>query len=122
MISKEIKCNIGISKIHGIGVFAIRDIKKGESLFPISKTHLLLKELDNIALKQVLDRNVIYNNTKEVDHPSLEVNYTAFMNHSNTPNSNGIFALTNIKTGEEITEDYRHPNMAGISKKHFDFL
>ena len=46
------------------------------------------------------------------------------MNHSNTPNSDGKFALQNIPQGEEITEDFTklaipmHP----LNKKHFSFL
>lgn len=44
------------------------------------------------------------------------------MNHSNNPNSNGWQAIRDIKDGEEITEDYRHPDMKEISKKHFKFL
>ena len=29
----EVKCRLGQSKIHGVGVFALEDIKKGENLF-----------------------------------------------------------------------------------------
>ncbi len=122
MISKEIKCNLGLSNIHGIGVFAIRDIKKGEHLFPVSERTIEIKDLDEKAMKVVLNRNVIYTTFSTVEHPNLEVNYTAFMNHSDNPNSDGSFALVSIKEGEEITESYRHENMSDISEKHFTFL
>ena len=36
-LSKDVKTEIGVSSIDGVGVFAIRDIKKGEELFPIWK-------------------------------------------------------------------------------------
>ena len=39
-------------------------------------------------------------------HPN-EVWLVSFMNHSDTPNSNGETALRDIAEGEEVTEDYR---------------
>lgn len=123
-MNQEILCKLGVSKIHGVGVFAIRDIKKGTELFKFTSAKIPLdyKELDDKSLSVILDRNVIYNDTKEVEHPNFEINYTAFMNHSDDPNSDGVVALRDILEGEEITEDYRHDNMASISKEHFHFL
>lgn len=124
----KIKCNIGISKIHGVGVFAINDIKKGEELFNpiITRIEMSLQEfnsLDENTKKVILDRNVIYAYENIVFiNPDAEINYPSFMNHSDNPNSNGYIALKNIKAGEEITENYRHGLMHELSKKHFTFL
>lgn len=123
MINEEVKCTLGVSEIHGVGVFAIRDIKKGEHLYPFTEADVeLTEDISSRVLKVILDRNVIYKNTKTVEHPNLEVNYPAFMNHSNNPNSDGVYALKDIEEGEEITENYRHDDMSDASKKHFTFL
>lgn len=122
MINEEVFCKLGVSNIHGIGVFAIRDIKKGTNLIHFEEQLVPLDGMDLKTLSVVLNRNVIYKNTLMVEHPNCEINYTAFMNHSDTSNSDGVFALKDIKEGEEITENYRNNDMAEISKKHFTFL
>lgn len=122
MINKEVLCKLGLSNIHGIGVFAIRDIKKGTNLIHFTKAIVPLKGMDKKTLAVVLNRNVIYKDTLTVEHPNCEVNYTAFMNHSDTPNSDGVFAIEDIKEGQEITENYRNDSIATISKRHFTFL
>lgn len=122
LISKEVLCTLGVSSIHGVGVFAIRDIQKGQELFSFSEKYIPLEGLDDETLKLVLDRNVIYNDTKYVEHPNFDINYTCFMNHSNNPNSDGVVAVVDIEQGEEITEDYRHKDMSDMSKEHFKGL
>jgi SET domain-containing protein len=122
MINKEVLCKLGLSKIHGIGVFAIRDIEKGSNLLHFTDSLIPLEGMDEKTLSVVLNRNVIYKDTVLVEHPNSEINYTAFMNHSDTPNSDGVFALQDIKEGDEITEDYRNDLMSETSKKYFTFL
>lgn len=89
------------SPIHGKGVFAVRDYKKGE-------------QIDLHAIEFV-------------DQPSIEMIFTEFglhLNHSNIPNAetriekNEIegnptkeyitYVIKPIKIGDEITLDYRH--------------
>lgn len=122
MINEEVLCTLGVSKIHGIGVFAIRDIKKGANLINFENQIVPIDGMDEKTLSVVLNRNILYKTTLMVEHPNCEINYTAFMNHSDDPNSDGVFALRDIKEGEEITENYRHSEMAEVSKKHFKFL
>ncbi len=124
---EDIKCNLGVSKIHGIGVFAVRNINKGEELFGYSERYLTLtsKEIESLPEKVknlILDRYVIYQDTTIIEHPNTEINYVSFMNHSHDPNSNGWQAIRDIKEGEEITEVFIHPDMHEISKQHFKFL
>jgi SET domain-containing protein len=107
------------SPIHGIGVFAIRDIPKGtritdhsvhtigqEKLFKISDEDFLriLPEIRSL----ILDRTSFQKGQWLVFYsPNVESCLQSFMNHSATPNSDGQTALFDIKAGEEITEDYR---------------
>lgn len=124
-LNKEVKCNLGVSKIHGVGVFAIRDISKGEELFESSTEYIKvdLDELNPEVRRLILDRTVSYNTIDFiVKHPNREIDYQAFMNHSDDPNSDGQTALRDILSGEEITEDYRHQDMALVSREHFSFL
>lgn len=125
ILNKEVKCLLGVSNTHGIGVFAIRDIKEGEELFKYSELYLEVdtEKLEPSVRKIVLDRNVFYNKIKNViKHPNAEVDYVVFMNHSDNPNSDGVFALRDILSGEEIMETYRHEQMSDISRKHYNFI
>lgn len=72
---EDIKCTLGISKIHGIGVFAIRNINKGEELFGYSDRYITItsKEIETIPEKVknlILDRYVIYQDTTTIEHPN----------------------------------------------------
>ncbi len=124
-LNKQVKCSLGVSNTHGIGVFAIRDIAKGEELFEYDEIYLDvdMEKLEPHVKKVVLDRNVFYNKIKNViKHPNAEVDYVVFMNHSDNPNSDGVFALRDILSGEEIMETYRHEDMSDISRKHYNFI
>jgi len=94
---------------HGDGVYAGRLLKKGEKIFVLNGKRRTLKDL--------------YANPKraaeEIDYPLqigkklyLELdNPSVYFNHSCSPNSgvrnrSGLFALRDIKPGEEITYDY----------------
>lgn len=125
LLNKEVKCNLGISEIHGIGVFALRDIEKGELLFEASSEYVEVdfSELEPHVKKVILDRNVFYRDKHfYITHPNKEIEYQVMMNHSDDPNSDGETALRDIKCGEEVTESYAHKDMADISKEHFSFL
>ena len=50
-LNKTVKCKLGISKIHNIGVFAIRNIEKGEKLYCLEPNGLpALPILTNILI------------------------------------------------------------------------
>lgn len=127
------------SPIHGIGVFAIRDIKKGGlitdySIHTINNCGFLklsedeMMELVPEVRELILDHSMFIADQRSFYFysPNMEVCLQSFMNHSTDANSNGVFALRDIAAGEEVTEDYTklfkekapHP----MIKKHYQWL
>ncbi len=123
LLNRIVCVRIGPSAIHGVGVVAIRDLKKGEKLeldaiphqFDVSYKSLgeLNQEIREILLghfPQIVNgSHFLYPVTK----------FTAFLNHSEEPNYDGKkdIALVDIKKGEELTEDYRLiPNYTKVYK------
>lgn len=121
------------SNIHGIGVFAIRDIPKDTEItdfhapttqepFWISKGGLAA--LHPAVRKLVLDQSLSFDAGKiYVVSPNAVVILRSFMNHSRNSNTNGVKALRLIKRGQELTEDYNVTGLLSpISKSHYTFL
>lgn len=115
-LNNTVFCKLAPSPIHGIGVFAIRDIKKGQELTDYRFTsekelfQLPVEEFDKILLpirKLILDR-IQFCDDKTVSFfsPNTDQVLQSFMNHSIDANSDGRFALVDIKTGDEVTENY----------------
>lgn len=52
-LSNNIKTKIDISNVHGIGVFAIRDIKEGEEVFPIWENETGIYLIPNERLEEI---------------------------------------------------------------------
>lgn len=71
-------CRIGVSKIHGVGVIAIKDIPKGTNPFKISS---------NVC--QVYDS--IYLSEKEINQ--LNPNVTKIVKDFIAPNANGKYSV-----------------------------
>jgi SET domain-containing protein len=107
---------IGPSKIHGIGLFAAKPIKKGTvvwGLVPeidIVLTPAILKRLSSVAYEQIMAYAYQDNKTKEI---ILCGDDARFMNHSedanimdNPKNRNESLAIHDISLGEELTCDY----------------
>lgn len=107
------KIRIAPSKIHGVGLVAIRDIKKGEKLYtdaipnafdlPLKKFKELRPEVASI----ILERYPHIVNGSPFLYPDSRMG--AYLNHSDDPNYDAKEdkTLRKIKEGEEITEDYR---------------
>lgn len=123
------------SPVHGVGVFAIRDIKKGNRCFvmPASDNRPQWYKIYPATLKKevgevfpeiyglILDRWPQVVNGIPFLNPNFDARLVSFMNHSDTPNYDPVtdLALTDIKAGEELFEDYRVvPNY----EKAFPFL
>ncbi len=112
-LQSEMKTKLAPSKIHGVGVFAIRDISKGEKLYAdahptvytltYTDTKKLSSEVRNILLGQW--PNII--NGSRFAYPTVRIQ--AYINHSDTPNydAQNDAVLRDVKDGEEITENYR---------------
>lgn len=116
-LNSTIKTRIAPSSIHGVGVFAIMDIRKGERCYCVP-----VKELNRWYSVPWGSLNKLFPEVRELimaQWPSivngshfLSPNYTAwpilFMNHSSTPNYSNLtdLALEDIEAGQELTEDY----------------
>ncbi len=122
-LKDNIKTQIGVSNIDGVGVFAIKDIKKDEQLFPIwqgkSGIYVIpnneLNEIPSEVLK-LLEKYFIndecgfkiirlFNGFNFLFHATAFCN-SAYPSKENTNiDINGI-ALRDIMAGEEILEWY----------------
>ena len=119
----NIKTKIAPSPIHGIGVFAIKDIKQGEQVFPPwdgdTAVYMIpndkLKSLPN-EVQELLDMYFIneecgyklFRLFKGINFICHTVSYcnSAYPNKENTNINNDGIALKDISVGEEILEWY----------------
>ncbi len=101
------------SKIHGIGVFAIRFVPKGQKVY----------ELGNRRWRKPIEYHMAHQSIQELIYqrwplvtqgadfwsPNDDAHLPSFLNHSNIPNidKHTFCALRDIPNGEELTEDYR---------------
>lgn len=113
LLNEIVKIRLKPSPIQGVGVFTMRDVKKGEKLYtdviphqfdlPYKKFKKLDKEIQGILLEHfpliLKGSHFLYPVTK----------MSAYLNHSDTPNYDAKKdeCLRKIKAGEEVTEDYR---------------
>ena len=112
-LNEEVKVRVAPSKIHGVGVFPLRPLKRGERLYAgnlpsLYKTPYARFWMLNPEVRQyLLERwpNVI--NGSSFVYP--EGNIQAFMNHANEPtyNAESDTLLTDLTVDDEITEDYK---------------
>jgi SET domain-containing protein len=129
-LQTEVYCRLGVSAIHGIGVFAIRDIPKGAkpmaSLLKIKEFSLSKKEIKKLPVSvQKEVRMFCYYDKDEYLIPSIglnSMNMAFYMNHSKEPNikylkNNELVALRKIKAGEELFFDY---DLAFDEVHHFE--
>jgi len=124
-LENNIYCRIQRSPIHGIGVFAVRDIPKGTNPFvtymdfdtiAVPKKEIMENEKIPAAVKEMVKAfYVIQNGNIYCDARSFnEINIAYFLNHSDTPNldvkemnEESVFtANRDIAPGEELTADY----------------
>ncbi len=118
-LAEDVYCRLGVSPVHGIGVFAVRGIDKGidplRSLVShkeISFAHDELKALPKGVRKQI--EMFCYYDDDEVLVSTMGLNtmdFAIYVNHSKTPNirmkKDGSFeTLTKIKSGDELLMDY----------------
>lgn len=130
-LNNTVYCTIKPSPIHGIGVFAIRDIPKGTAFAEESPeivcASLTEDEFDRLLPEvqhEILEHTVFIENEPLVFiSPNSACNFRSYMNHADEPNTDGHVALRDITKGEELTEDFRtmgpvHP----ITKRHMQFI
>ena len=96
------------SEIQGIGVFAAEQIQAGQQIWQLVKgfdivvTHKRLLSLPKRARDIIQHFGVEYD-----DFWFLGMDKDRYINHSDSPNTDGVRALKDIEIGEEITVDYR---------------
>lgn len=113
ILNMTVKASLAPSDIHGVGVFAIRDILKGERLYvdslakvytvPYSSLGKLFPEIKDIILERWPS---IINGSKFI---APDARLLSFMNHGGKDcNYNQVddTAKCDISSGDEITEDY----------------
>lgn len=115
----EVYCHLGVSQVHGIGVFAVRPIPKGiEPLRSLVKfddllfTHEEIKTLAPGVRREI--EMFCYYDDKHVHVPRIGLNaanLSVYLNHSKQPNvefkKNGeLVSLRAIRKGEELLMDY----------------
>ena len=108
---------IGRSKRHGVGVLAIRNIKKGTSIFygddePIYWVDKKsIKQLPDGIKKMYEDFCIIKRDLYGCPKNFNQLTPAWYLNHSKNPNvacnkDYKFYALRDIKKGEELTVDY----------------
>ena len=122
-LTHNIKTELKPSNIDGVGVFAIRDIKKGENVFPKWEYETGLYYISNdtfnklpLDIKRLVDRYYISRepnfrifrlfNGQNFFYNSFCFCNSSYPNPSNCNISNDGYALRDIEKGEEILEDY----------------
>lgn len=125
-LKEDVYCRLKNSKIHGVGVFAIKDIPKGINPFKVLKedTYINIPEENlkdlNKNIKKMLNDFVGINSDKTFSIPSNGLNSISisfFINHSKNPNIEirnsekdneyvQFFTKRLIKDGEELFIDY----------------
>ena len=122
-LSNNIKTEIAVSQIDGVGVFAIKDIKNGEQVFPIwefeSAIYIIPNErMDEIPneVQKLLHKYFIngecgykiirlFKGFNFLFHGFSYCNSAYKTTYKENIDNNG-FALRDIKAGEEILEWY----------------
>lgn len=117
----SIKVRIGPSKIHGVGVFAMFDIAKGEKLGAdltpavFTLTYADLKKLHPDIRDLLLGQWPQVINGSRFAYPTTRIQ--AYINHNENANydAQNDIMFKNVKAGTEITENYRAiPNYAKV--------
>ena len=129
-LNNEVRCRLGVSKIDGVGVIAMRNIQKGERCYirpemiprfyniPFGSLSKLFPEIKAL----VLDRWASVVNGSLFCSPNDDAHLLMFVNHSPDPNYDVVSdtALKDIKKGEEVLEDYCA--MDNAEKTYFPWL
>ena len=118
-LQNDVYCRLGVSSVHGIGVFAIRDIPKDKDPFKclLPRRDIRLKKEELGELPQAVKKHIkmfCYCEHRYIYIPALGLNvldYALYVNHSKIPNvgmtrSGDYETLRPIRKGEELFLDY----------------
>jgi hypothetical protein len=115
---QNVYARIKPSKIHGVGVFAVRKIPKGRYIFSEDNDPIVWVDRKSVkklpkALKDFYDDFCIITRTKYGCPRHFDALTTSwYLNHSERPNvaadrNYRFYALRDIKAGEELTVNYK---------------
>jgi SET domain-containing protein len=107
-----VRTRLGISPIHGIGVFAVEPIAKGTVTWRLSEWDLQLTDADLGRMSPAAREAIKIHTYVQDGRHVLCFDHGRFMNHSDAPNTDAAsaevnYALRDIAAGEELTCDYR---------------
>ena len=118
-LKDDVYCKLGVSTIHGIGVFALRDIPKGAkplkslvSTKEVKFSRIELKKVPSTVRKHLAMFCLVEKGRVHAPEIGMNaVNLSVYLNHSKTPNlfynDKGVLeALVDIPQGTEVTIDY----------------
>lgn len=136
-INNTVWATLGISKVHGIGVIAIRDIPEGtrftdydiygsEQMANMPGIFTLEEDEFNQILpeirKLILDKTVIMDKILFASPNSVQ-DLRSWMNHADDPNVVNFSTVKEIKKGEELLEDFRwFQPCHHLTAEHYDFV
>ena len=122
-VLRDCYCRLRPSKIHGIGVFAVRDIPKRKNPFEtlpkyasVGYVRVTEEELDGLPPKLSELIRALFIPTHGMmhlpNHGMNVVRLNCYLNHSTKPNMRtrdgyNFITLRKIMTDEELTVDYR---------------
>ena len=123
----QVPCKINFSKIHGLGLFAVKPILKGVIIWKFDgRIDQIIKFDDALALDP--ERQAILRQYAYCTHDLEWVlcgDTAIFMNHSDTPNTQAAYetskygediAARDIEAGEELTCNYNEWDLGGHFK------
>lgn len=120
-------------------MFAIRDIPRGTQVTDYNYSNIadgvpmiemsekdfaqVLPEIKALILDRILYDASVGSSLKFVS-PNHDQCLQSFMNHSDDPNTDGLTALRDIKSGEEVTEDFHSlfDEPHHLTREHHNFL
>lgn len=111
----NVYCRLMPSKIHGVGVFAIKPIPKGIKVFKNESLNFFLIDKEDLIgvddnVKNMINDFFVAHNNKYIitSNAFKELTISQYINHSDSPNIDifGKISLCDIKIGEELTADY----------------
>lgn len=103
-----IKTEVKPSEIHGLGLYTLEDLKKGQALWkkhPIMDQMIAIRVIESLP-EQARDHMYRYTWRDDDGNFLISLDNDKFMNHSEDPNTDGDNALCDIKAGEELTSCY----------------
>lgn len=111
-LNQQIKAEIGVSKIHGVGVIAVTKIRQGEQVFADRMPRVYDISYGNFGKLFPHVREIVLKRWPSVVNGSKfiypDARLLSFMNHSRDANYDPKTdtALRDVEIGAELVEDY----------------